>query len=360
MQIERPAASDAVAAPSASTERTARSEPAKRASSTIYEVAERAGVSIATVSHALNRPERVADGTRRRVLETAHQLGFVPRGRGPGPGALRRIAVIAPLGQHPTYLQRLLGVLAAAAPSVDVSVLDDSPGTGAPVISSVPVRGRIDGLIIMGAEPTAELAEHLENTGVHTVLLDRPSQRFTSVTVSDESGGALVAEHLVANGAREVAWVSPEPPPTEFVTNGELRLRGFTTRLRELGHRGEVSWVIADDSSESVEHALTVLLEMSPRPDAVFALHDAIAIRLAVGLRDRGMRVPEDIRVVGYDDAEAADLFGLTTVRQPFRESGVAAMEALSGLVASPDRPAAHINLIPTLVVRASSPRAGR
>ncbi|KAA9151877.1 LacI family transcriptional regulator [Microbacterium lushaniae] len=321
---------------------------------TIYEVAARSGVSIATVSHALNRPERVAPTTRRRVLETAEELGFVPRGRGRAVRTLRRIAVVAPFGTRPTYLQRLLGVLAEAEPDTDVTVIDVA-ATDQPTIDRVVGRGPVDGLIIMGAEPTARLAAELDDTGVPVVLLDRPSQRYTSVTVDDERGGALMADHLIGRGVREIAWVSPVPRSSEYVTNGELRFRGFAQQLREAGFDRKLAFVVCDDTFEGGRAAAAELLAAENRPDAVFALHDTIAAGVVSGLRDGGLRVPDDVRVAGYDDVDVAELFSLTTVRQPFSDSGIAAVEALRALRAHPRRPVAHISLLPELVVRGST-----
>lgn len=324
---------------------------------TIYQVAARAGVSIATVSHALNRPERVAVATRRRVEQTVEELGFVARGRGRARRTLRRVAVIGPFTLYPTYLPRLLGLLDAAVPLVDVVVVDDS-GSGRPTIDAVPVHGRIDGLVVMGSEPTAELEEQLAEKGVPTVLLDCPSRRFTSVTVDDESGGRLVADHLLGCGATSFAWVSPEPPPSEYVSNGELRLKGFTAGLRAAGVSEEVRWTICEDSFGGGLGAAEDLVA-GPQPDAVFALHDTIAAGLVAGLRERGVQVPQDVRIVGYDDTEAAQFYDLTTIRQPFRESGSTALEALHRLHADPDLPLAHVTLMPQLVVRGSSPEEG-
>ena len=322
---------------------------------TIYEVAERAGVSIATVSHALNRPERVAETTRRRVLETAEELGFVPRGRGKATRALRRIVATGPFTDYPSYVARLLGVLDEAAPQTDVIVVDDSPGSDEPVIDSIAARGPFDGAILMGAEPTDRLARELEDAGVPVVLLDRPSQRFASVAVGDEAGGALVADHLLDTGASTFGWVSQAPASGEVVTNGELRLRGFVQRLRERGVTGDVPWTICDDSFDGGRAAAGAIAAARPAPDAVFALHDMIAAGLVAGFREVGLRVPEDVRVVGYDDVEVAALFSLTTVRQPFRESGRAAVEMLRALRAEPHRPITHVTLMPELVVRSST-----
>lgn len=335
----------------------------RAAEPTIYDVAARAGVSIATVSHALNRPERVSEATRQRVLDSAALLGFVPRGRGRGSRvrSLRRVGVSAPFDAHPTYVSRLMGVLDVLAPKVDVLVVDDSRGPGAPEIDRIALHSPVDGLVIMGSEPTPRLADELDQAGIPVVVLDRPTSRYTNVTVSDETGGRLVADHLLGAGVHRPAWVSPAPVTGTHVTNGELRLRGFTQQLRDHGHDQEVAWIVCVD--DSFEAGRSAALELTsdgagvPLPDAAFVLHDVLAAGFVAGLRQNGIRVPEDIRVVGYDDVQASELFDLTTVRQPFRESGATAADALRVLHDHPGRPPARISLDPELVLRGSSPR---
>lgn len=319
---------------------------------TIYEVAQRAGVSIATVSHALNRPERVAEATRARVLDTAAALGFAPRGRGRAVPALRRIAVAGPFRAHATYLARLVGLL-EDADGIDVIVLDTTGEDPAPVLDALPLRGPVDGVILMGCTPTSRLAAELGATPV--VLLDARAAHLPSVTIDDAIGGALLAAHLLECGARRFAAVSAAPPGDEHVTNGELRLRGFTDALRAAGQDADVPWTICEDSFEGGRDAGRRLA--ARLPDAVFALHDEIAAGLLAGLRDEGVRVPGDVLVAGYDDIPLAQALDLTTIRQPFAHSGRAALGLLRDACARPGTPLAHTALVPELIVRATTTR---
>ncbi|MDR0436123.1 MAG: LacI family transcriptional regulator [Propionibacteriaceae bacterium] len=324
---------------------------------TIYDVAARAGVSIATVSHALNRPDLVSEPTRQRVLAVADQMEFRPRGRGgvrKASGLIKRVAVAGPFTRHPTYLQRLLGVTrAAAADYIDIITVDVQDTPDVPVLYSLPVRSRIDGLIIMGAEPSSELAESLASRRIPTVLLDQCSTSYTSVTVDDEEGGRLVAAHLLALGCRKMVFVSPPPVDNALVTSGELRLKGFANAMTEAGIV-DTQWLAADGTFEGGREAAQELAE-GPLPDAVFGLHDVVAAGLAAGFASRGVQVPADVRLVGYDDVDIAAMFDLTTVRQPFTQSGVLAMDALRSRINDPERPLTHVRLLPTLVVRSST-----
>ncbi len=339
--------------PSTGSEAPAPADPAV----TIYEVAARAGVSISTVSHALNRPDRVAEDTRRRVLESADQLGFTPRGRGRAHSAGRSlaIAVVAPFSLHPSYLRRLTGIMPAARERhLDVVVAEAVSADGALAIDRLGVGTRIGGAVIMGAEPTDHLAQVLTSRRIATVVVDCPTDRWTSVVVDDEAGGRLIAGYLMRAGAQRPMWVSPLPPESRYVTSGERRLRGLTEGLRAAGFRGSPAWLPAPDTYEG-GRAAALALDATDLPDAVIAIHDAPALGFLAGLRERGLRVPEDVAVVGYDDGDAAALAGLTTVRQPFEATGTAAVEALDRLLTGPDGPVSRTCLVPELVVRAST-----
>ncbi|MDR1387838.1 MAG: LacI family transcriptional regulator [Propionibacteriaceae bacterium] len=324
---------------------------------TIYDVAARVGVSISTVSHALNRPDRVSEQTRQRVLATADALGFRPRGRGKaarGESLVKRIAVVGPLSRHPSSIERLLGVLQRAeANLIDVVVLD-RPADDALVLDSLRLRSRVDGVIMIGVEPSEAICQHLLDRRISTVLVDRASSRFSSVTVDDEAGGRMVAEHLLSLGCRRTTFVSPPPSQNALVTSGELRLRGFAQTLRQAGVADEVSWAVAEESFEGGREAARQLAQGS-LPDAIFGLHDQVAGGVAVGLRELGLRLPQDVRLVGYDDIEIAALTDLTTVRQPFRQSGAVALDTLRTQILDPERPTVRVTLDPQLVVRGST-----
>jgi LacI family transcriptional regulator len=325
---------------------------------TIYEVARRAGVSIATVSHALNRPERVSSSTRERVLDAVDALGFTPKQTAVSlaRSGVGRIAVVAPFGRYPSYFTRLLGVLRACeSQRIEVVVFDDvSRDEPSVLLETLPTTGRVDGIIVMGIEPDPSVTKRLRRRHMPTVLLDRASSDFTHVTVDDEAGGRMLAEHMIAQGARSFAFVSPAPPDVEHVTSGELRARGFRGVVRDAGLT-DVTWLIAKDSVDGGREAATDVVAMPALPDAIFAVHDRLAAGLLGGLRDVGVRVPGDVMLAGYDDTDVAAAMSVTTVRQPFEASGHAAAQALLELLAEPDAPVRQISLRPELVVRTTA-----
>lgn len=267
---------------------------------TIYEVARRAGVSIATVSHALNRPERVAESTLKRVLDTAETLGFTPKGRGQAAKSLRRVVVVAPFSRYSSYLARLVGVTEAARGISDVVVVDHNEHT--PYVAALPVHGTYEGVIFMGVEPSSDLAAQLHQARVSTVAVDHDSAAMTTIVVDDIAGGQMIAQHLWDVGAHHVLLLSPPPERADPITNGELRVRSMTERLallatqlkerddRDTHHSAsapivpEVQWLVCEDSLDSARASIS---DLDVLPDAIVAMHDSLAAGAMVALRHR-------------------------------------------------------------------------
>ncbi|WP_249998686.1 LacI family DNA-binding transcriptional regulator [Actinoplanes sp. M2I2] len=306
---------------------------------TIYEVAERARVSISTVSNVLNKPDRVSAATRKRVLAAADELGFVPKvqavslaRRGTG-----RIGVMAPFTSYGSYLRRLSGLLTAAAElELDVVVFDHESAAlaSSPVLASMPIHGRLDGLIVMGLPIEDAIAERLQERSLPTVAVDADSSRFSRVVIDDHAGGRLAAEHLRDRGHRRVGYLL-ERQVSDYESQAIKRLSGFEQVIVAAG--GEVVVATSDNSVAAARRAAAALLDANDRPSAVMAHHDALAVGVLLAARDRGMRVPQDVAVMGFDDGEAATAADLTTVRQPFEESGNAALSVLLGHIDGSD-----------------------
>jgi LacI family transcriptional regulator, galactose operon repressor len=304
---------------------------------TIYEVAERAQVSISTVSNALNRPERVSAATRERVLAVADELGFVPKAqavhlarRGTG-----RIGIMAPFTAYASYFRRLSGVLSTAADlDLEVVLFDHESAALAtsPVLASMPIHGRMDGLIVMGLEIEDGIAERLARRGMPTVAVDARTGRFSSVVIDDVEGGRIAARHLVERGYASFGYVV-EHQVADYESQAVLRRRGFDEVVRTAG-LGGLTVVDSENSVGGARAAARQLLESADRPRAVMAHHDVLAVGVLLAARDLGLRVPEDLAIMGFDDGEVAEAADLTTVRQPFEQSGAVALRLLLALIA--------------------------
>jgi LacI family transcriptional regulator len=329
---------------------------------TIYEVANQAGVSITTVSHVLNRPDRVGAATRERVLNVMDELGFTPK-----PTAVTlarkgvgRIGVVAPFTSYSSYAVRLSGVLEACADrNLDV-VIFDVPSVAAatsPLLRTVPVTGRLDGLLIMGVPLEDVMARRLAQRKLATVLVDSLQQDLNRVNVDDENGGYQIGVHLIERGHRSFTYVSEGQRSDDYVSPAQRRKRGLLRALAEAGlPAAELRhWIAASNDMRGGREAAAAILALDPVPTALIGHHDGLAAGLLTGLRAAGRRVPEETAVVGYDGTELADALDMTTVEQPFAETGRIAAALLLGMLDGSAHPHQQVNLTPALITRTTT-----
>jgi DNA-binding LacI/PurR family transcriptional regulator len=323
--------------------------------STIYDVATMAGVSISTVSLALNSPNRVKPATLSRVLAAIDELGFVPKSeavtrarRGIG-----RIGVIAPFTTYASFARRLNGVLRAVrAHSCEVVVYDQESAASSQ-LATLPLTRRLDGLIVMSLPFSDEIAERLADQNIDTVLVEVVRDGFSSVTIDDTAGGRMVAELLMARGHERFAFIGEEQQSHHYLSQSESRLSGFREALAARGRRlPDANVRTTFHSLEAAEHAAGELLDLPEPPTAIFAHDDLLASAALKVARQRSLAVPDDLAVVGFDDSDIAQHLGLTSVRQPLEESGALAADTLLAQMADHGRPRQRISLELTLVER--------
>jgi DNA-binding LacI/PurR family transcriptional regulator len=306
---------------------------------TIYDVAARAGVSISTVSLSLNRPDRVSPTTRDRVLHIVEELGFIPKEtavararRGVG-----RIGVLAPFTSYGSYGRRLHGVMEALRESnLDIVVYDHESAaqSTSPLLSSLPLSRHLDGLIVMGLPLEPETADRLHGSDLPAVLVDTDPAGFDAVNIDDEQAGALVGRYLLGKGHGSIAFVHEPQRSLAFVSQGQRRLAGLRRVFVAAGRSdSDVVEVIVSNDVEGGRQAARDVRASSCT--AAFAHHDLLAAGLLSQLRADAVDVPGELAILGFDDGDVAESLRLSTVRQPFEESGrVAAgllLEALSG-----------------------------
>jgi LacI family transcriptional regulator len=327
----------------------------------IYDVAARAEVSITTVSNALNRPERVGAATLRRVLDAVDELGFTPKAaavsqarRGVG-----RIGVLAPFTSYASYRTRLVGILRACqGQAMDVVIFDQPSAAEStlPLLGSLPTTGRLDGLVIMGLPLEDAITDRLAGRRLPAVLVDSFHRDLSSVNVDDEDGGYRVGAHLAWKGHRTFAYVSERQRSSAFLSQGQRRIRGFIRALVDAG-LGEdaVRHVITTSDVAGGRAAADVLVQSTAMPDAVFAHFDEIAAGLVGRFLELGVDVPHDVAVVGYDDGDLAQAMDITTVHQPFVESGRVACDLLLAQLTGGETAVQHVALPTELIIRTSA-----
>ena len=326
---------------------------------TIYTVAAEAGVSISTVSLTLNRPGRVKASTRKHVLEVIDRLGFVPHATAASHArrAFARVGVVAPFSSYESYHRRLIGILTESAEeSTDIIVFDQlsAAESSRPLMDSLPLTNRLDGLLIMGLPLDESLADRLQQRKIPTVLIDSDSPHFSTVNIDDRRGGTLAGQRLLSRGFSQFAWVREQQRSTEYRSAAQLRGEGFEQVLRAAGRADDLVTIDAANGLDGGREALAGLLAAARCPVGVFAHHDTLAAGLLLECRSRGLRVPEDVAIVGFDDGPLAEALGITTIRQPFEASGRSASQMLQQLLADPASPVQHTVLDLSLVCRST------
>jgi LacI family transcriptional regulator len=322
----------------------------------IREVAELAGVSIGTVSNVLNGRSTVSAANRARVEAAIRDLGFVRNesARQLRAGSSRVLALIVLDLANPFFSDVARGVEAVADEHglmVSVSSTGESPERESRYLDLIEEQ-RVHGLLITPVRDDAERLDQLARRGTPVVLVDRGSAgpHRCSVAVDDIEGGRMAAQHLLDMGHRELAYVG-----------GPFDVRQVRDRLtgaREAAGE-DATLTVVETPSLTVEAgrlAARALLD-GPRPTAVFCANDLLALGVLQEVVGRGIKVPGELAIVGYDDIEyaAAAAIPLTSVRQPREQLGRAAAQLLIEEVDDPLHRHRQVVFQPDLVIRASS-----
>lgn len=319
---------------------------------TIVDVARAAGVSKSTVSRVLDeRLPRSNSETAQRVRQVAAELGYV---RDPLASGMRRagtstVGVIVPRLTD-TVMAMLYEEIATAAAGrglfAVVATTEDDPATEQFAVQTL-VRRRVDGLILTTARldvPTAQ--------GVPHALALRTDGIGPAAIGDDRLGARLAVRHLIDLGHRRIGLVGGPG----YASSARGRLAGYRDALTDAGMAVDESLVAGDSfSMESGETAGRALLDRTDRPTAVFAVNDNTAIGIMAAAHALGLRIPEDLSLVGYNDIPVVSSLPvpLTTVRVPFAHIATTALDLLNE--ANDDRPPRTVVAAPTLIPRRST-----
>jgi LacI family transcriptional regulator len=328
---------------------------------TIRDVAAKAGVSVATVSRVFNRKGPIREDTIRRVLDVAGEMQYVPHAgaRSLSTRSTRTIGVVLPELHGEFFSEVIRGIDLAARQHGYHLLLSGSHSDRDEMRAVVQaVRGLVDGLIVMSPdlEPSTLLADL--PSGIDVVMLNSRVEGRASITVDNAGGARDVVRHLHSLGHRRIAFITGPPHNAD----AEQRRRGFRSETRAAGiETAEVSGFFTEDSGH--EAAQRILMVRS-RPTAVFAANDSMAIGALSAFREAGLRVPEDMAMVGFDDIPIARFLtpSLTTVRVEIAELGRRAVRHVIASLESGDGAKKRDVIKTTLVVRescGSMPAAG-
>lgn len=329
-----------------------------RSRATVASLSRVAGVSASTVSRALNGDTRISSVTRRRIAALAEQAGYTPDAVARTLSSGRSGVVGLVLGelQNPFYVELLEEAFAEAARrGVRLLLLHIGSGPVEERTAEALLQHRLDGALISSAELSSRAADICASNGVPVVMVNRVPRRHSSAVSCDNAdGGRQLAELLLSAGHRRFGVVRG----TRGTSTSTDRERGFEVALQSAGAEIALRMEGLSRYDGGFEAGLRMAdLPAGERPDAIFAINDVMAMGVLDALRIRGLRVPQDASVVGFDNVvlSAHPAYGLTTVAQPLQAMVRRGLDLLLERVAAPDRPDETVLLRGELIVRGSS-----
>jgi DNA-binding LacI/PurR family transcriptional regulator len=298
---------------------------------TIYDIAKRAGVGIATVSRVLNGSDRVADATRTAVQQAMKELDFRPNraARRLAVGGINRprVAALMPFFSASFYYA-VSAPLSAGLTAADIDLvlynIQDRDHKNR-VLDRIVAERACEGLVLLSMGVRAERLAELQRIGVPLVCVDYPQEGAPALTVDNVAAAEIATRHLIDGGAARPALIT-----------GPSRALAF--RQREAGFIAIAGSAAAQVRAEAVtieagRAAAAHLLDHHPQVDALVCVNDMIAVGALQEVRARGRRVPEDVQLIGFDDQPLMDVIGLSTIRQPMEEFGGWAARSIATLL---------------------------
>lgn len=325
---------------------------------TIYDIARKAQVSIATVSRVFNNNPRVSTRTRERVMEVARSLNYHPNvsAQSLARQTSHLVSAVIPVMTNYFYMEVVRGMQDALVESAfDLLVyVAPRPEEVNSQLERAAQKGRAEGILLLSMPLTEARVKRLRASKQAVVLVDALHPDFDSISVDNVKGGYMATRHLIEAGYARIGHIniSPEPLPAT------QRRLGYEQALQEAGRPVDRMLVATSDKrpfgfvEEAGYEAMKALLARPVRPDAVFVASDMQALGALQALEEQGLHAPEEIALVGFDDIKISKYVGLTTLRQPMYEMGKLAVEKLLMRIKHPDHPTTQTVFAPRLVTR--------
>lgn len=327
---------------------------------TIREVAESAGVSYATVSHVINNTRVVSQETRARVLAAMTALNYRPNAlaRSLRQGKTNTLGLVLPDSANPFFAEISRSIEDEAfKKGYSVFLCNTELDTERELFYvDVLSKKQVDGIIFVAAGDQADSLDFLLRQNMPVVMIDRdlPNVEVDAVLTDHELGGFLATHHLIELGHKRIACIAG---PSSITPSAE-RMTGYRRALEQAGLSYDENLIIRGDyHAQSGMEITHFILKMNPRPTAIFALNDLMALGALRAAAEAGYSVPRDLAVVGYDDLELARFTNppLTTIAQPKKEIGAQAVNLLVDRMSRKSRPTSRLVLPPELIIRRST-----
>lgn len=326
----------------------------------IYDVAKKSGLSIVTVSRVINNSPSVRDYNRDKVLKAMEELGYHPSSaaRSLAKGKTGIIGLLVP-GLNDDFFNEVVKAVNARLIEKGYFLaisLEDEEGGNPKAGSYLFQEKRVDGILLLSPLLEDEYIIELKKRNIPFVLLDNQKNQpsIFSVLVDNFKGGYMATRHLIDLGHRNIGFISG----SDLYLSNRERKRGFMEALSESGLEPYAIDGIEFDAEVGYEVTMK-WLDSGRMPTAIFTADDNIAFGVFDALRGKGIKVPKDISVCGYDDDLLSSKLhpALTTVRQPSEEMGRTAVEILMQLVNGKPKRSTTVKLEPQLILRDSTAR---
>lgn len=330
---------------------------------TLKNIADALNISMMTVSRALNNSAKVDESTRKAVIKTARELGYFPNhiAKSLAVAKTQTIGVVVPEITHSFFPDAIKGieeVVYRAGYNIILTHSAENTERETSAIETLASR-RVDGILASVAESDTEyrIYKQVIQMGLHVVFFDRCVYNIgaSCVSINDEESAFKITEHLIKHGYKNIAHL--RGPLT--VSIAKDRLRGYKKALRKYKAEYNSKLVVESGFQEKGGYnAMLKLLTLSKkdRPRAVVAVNDPAAFGAMKAIKEKGLRIPQDIAIVGFSDDIRAELMPapLTTVRQPAYEVGKAAAQKLISHIENSDEPVQNLTVQTELVIRKS------
>ncbi len=328
---------------------------------TIYEVAKNAGVAISTVSRVLNDSPNVSDETKKKVQKAIDELNFRPQvsARKLASKEPQMLAVAVPSFTTPFFNEVLKGVKDELK-KMDLDIILYNTGSKDPEEAVVNFfdRGTADALILLSIDVSDVIHKHLQSSGTPVVLVNSAHPAYNYFMVNDYQGGYMAGEHLVKQGFERIGMIST---PLKTRSSAE-RERGFKDALKNYKMKIHKDLFVTGDTTKHAGFTEEAGFEsiykyeaMGKFPDAVFCSNDTQALGAYHALSKLGMKVPDDIAIMGYDNIKLSKYLDLTTIDQQMHTIGIQATARLAAIIKSTDDKLFQTSINPILVERGST-----
>ncbi|PSB89605.1 HTH-type transcriptional repressor PurR [Photobacterium damselae subsp. damselae] len=327
---------------------------------TIKDVARMAGVSTTTVSHVINKTRFVAEATQKKVMAAVDELNYAPSAvaRSLKCNTTRTIGMLVTKSTNPFFAEVVHGVEEYCYKEGYTLILCNTEGNLSKQQDYLRMLAekRVDGLLVMCSDLDEKLLELLERKkDLPMVIMDWGPESPHTDKIQDnaEHGGYIATKHFIENGHTKIGCLSGH----EDKSTCRERLKGFRKAMVESNLSVNEDWILEGDfECDTAVKAAQDFIAMTERPTAIFCFNDIMAMAMISTFEQAGLRVPDDISIIGYDNIDLAPYFSppLTTIHQPKRRLGKTAVEILMDRVKDKNHERQTFEMAPELVIRKS------